>query len=99
MRWALELGMLSHEMEQIQATRQRMATLRHRPISEKDVYGSLAGQPQLAEALARWQAHPKNQRLELLAQAPTEIKPKRPDIEVVTYDQILTSLDDPLDLI
>ncbi|QVM92866.1 lipase family protein [Pseudomonas entomophila] len=98
-RRALELGMLSHEMEQIQATRQRMATLRHRPISEKDVYGSLAGQPQLAEALGRWQAHPRNQRLELLAQAPTEIKPKLPDIEVVTYEQILASLDDPLDLI
>ncbi len=98
-RRAHELGMLDFEIRQIQATRERLNTLRHKPISAADVYGSLAGHPQLAQALARWQAHPANQRLEQLAQAPTELKPKLPDIEVVTYDQILASLDDPLDLV
>lgn len=49
---------LNHEIDKVQTTRDRLATLRHQRVSEKDVYGSLSTQPErLAENLPRWLAH------------------------------------------
>uniref|UniRef100_UPI0015B61063 hypothetical protein n=1 Tax=Pseudomonas sp. EMN2 TaxID=2615212 RepID=UPI0015B61063 len=61
--------------------------------------------PQLAEALARWQAQVGNTRVEPLAMAPTERASRVPEIKVVTSDEIFAMLDaqsdpsDPLNLI
>ncbi|WP_434654361.1 hypothetical protein J3P96_27060 [Pseudomonas sp. R3-56] len=41
------------------------------PVNTKDVYGSVSEPPeQLAQHLARWQAHPENRVAEQLATAP-----------------------------
>ncbi|QOD67341.1 hypothetical protein [Pseudomonas brassicacearum] len=62
---------LIREVDKMHNTRARLATLRNASVSEKDVYGSLAEQPeQLAHNLARWQAHPENRVAEQLAMAP-----------------------------
>lgn len=62
---------LIREVDKMHHTRARLATLRNASVSEKDVYGSLAEQPeQLAHNLARWQAHPENRVVEQLAMAP-----------------------------
>ncbi|QVM89606.1 lipase family protein [Pseudomonas entomophila] len=88
------LTAIEKELERLQATRERLASLRRAPVSEADVYGSLAGQPQLAEALERWQAHAASTQA-----APLAMAPKEQDINVVTFDELFASLDDPLDLI
>ncbi|MHC8349100.1 lipase family protein [Pseudomonas sp. RT4P38] len=65
------LDAINHEIDKVQTTRTRLATLRHRSVSEQDVYGLLSEQPEyLAENLPRWQAHPENQAAEQLAMAP-----------------------------
>jgi hypothetical protein len=62
---------LIREIDKMHNTRARLATLRTASVSEKDVYGSLSEQPeQLAQNLARWQAHPENRVAEQLAMAP-----------------------------
>lgn len=62
---------LIREVDKMHNTRARLATLRTASVSEKDVYGSLSEQPeQLAQNLARWQAHPENRVAEQLAMAP-----------------------------
>lgn len=62
---------LIREVDKLHSTRARLATLRTASVREKDVYGSLAEQPeQLAHNLARWQAHPENRVAEQLAMAP-----------------------------
>ncbi|MEN8643033.1 lipase family protein [Pseudomonas sichuanensis] len=99
------LPQIERELERLEATRARLGSLRHAPISEADVYGTLAGQPQLAEALERWQARVANTRVEPLAMAPTERASRVPEIKVVTSDEIFAMLDaesdpsDPLNLI
>ncbi len=99
------LPQIERELERLEATHARLGSLRHAPVSEADVYGSLAGQPQLAEALARWQAQLTNTRVEPLAMAPTERASRVPEIKVVTSDEIFAMLDaesdpsDPLNLV
>ena len=62
---------LIREVDKMHNTRARLATLCTTSVSEKDVYGSLSEQPeQLAQNLARWQAHPENRVAEPLAMAP-----------------------------
>jgi len=62
---------LIREVDKLHSTRARLATLRTALVSEKDVYGSLSERPeQLAQNLARWQAHPENRVAEPLAMAP-----------------------------
>jgi len=56
----------------IRTTLARLATLRTASVSEKDVYGNLAEQPeQLAQSLSRWHAHPENSVAVQLARAPS----------------------------
>lgn len=64
---------LAREIEKIHTTRARLATLRTASVNEKDVYGSLSGQPErLAQSLARWHEHPQNSVAVQLAMAPSE---------------------------
>lgn len=99
------LPQIERELERLEATYARLGSLRRAPVSEADVYGTLAGQPQLVEALARWQAQAGNTRVEPLAMAPAERASRVPEIKVVTSDEIFAMLDaqsdpnDPLNLI
>lgn len=99
------LPQIERELERLEATHARLGSLRRAPVSEADVYGSLAGQPQLAEALARWQAQVGSTRVEPLAMSPAERASRVPEIKVVTSDEIFAMLDaqsdpsDPLNLI
>ncbi|WP_085641138.1 MULTISPECIES: lipase family protein [unclassified Pseudomonas] len=69
-----QIDALSREVDRVDSTRQRLATLRHRRVKAEDVYGSLAGQPQrLAESLPRWLDHPQNLAQEQLAMAPDSL--------------------------
>ncbi|MVV52163.1 lipase family protein [Pseudomonas sp. PB120] len=62
---------LNLEVDKVQATRDRLARLWGQRVSDKNVYGLLAEQPEhLAENLLRWQLHPENQVEEQLAMAP-----------------------------
>ncbi|WLH12939.1 lipase family protein [Pseudomonas hefeiensis] len=71
---------LAREIDKIQTTHARLTTLRNASVSGKDVYGSMAEQPErLAQSLARWQAHPQNSVAEQLAMAPIEDV----DVEVI----------------
>ena len=64
--------MFIHEIDMIRTTLARLATLRTASVSEKDVYGNLAEQPeQLAQSLSRWHAHPENSVAVRLARAPS----------------------------
>lgn len=66
-----EIAALSHEIDKINATFERLKIPRYKRISEKEVYGSLSTQPErLAENLLRWQAHPENQIMVQTAMAP-----------------------------
>ncbi|MCY1428624.1 Lipase (class 3) [compost metagenome] len=72
----LDISALSHEVDKINMTRDRLKTLRWTIIDDQAVYGSVSAQPErLAEALARWDAHPENSVAEQLAMAP----PDEPD--------------------
>jgi hypothetical protein len=63
---------LSQEIDKIKTTLARLATLRTASVNERDVYGSLSQQAEeLAQNLARWEAHPENRVAEQLAMAPT----------------------------
>ncbi|MGE8176934.1 lipase family protein [Pseudomonas fluorescens] len=69
-------GALMLEIDKIAMTRARLDTLRYRLVTEKDIYGSVADQPEtLAENLLRWNAHPENNEAEQLARVP------KPDAE------------------
>ncbi|SEN41988.1 Lipase (class 3) [Pseudomonas sp. ok272] len=62
---------IRRELDNIRTTHARLETLRFASIYRHDLYGSLSVQPErLAESLARWQAHPRNQAKEQLAMAP-----------------------------
>lgn len=62
---------ISQEIDKINTTLARLATLRTASVSERDVYGSVVEQAEsLAHNLARWQAHPENRAAEQLAMAP-----------------------------
>ncbi|RON11679.1 lipase family protein [Pseudomonas frederiksbergensis] len=64
-------GALMLEIDKIAMTRARLDTLRYRLVTEKDIYGSVADQPEaLAENLLRWNAHPENNEAEQLARVP-----------------------------
>jgi hypothetical protein len=64
-------GALMLEIDKIAMTRMRLDTLRYRLVTEKDIYGSVADQPEtLAENLLRWTAHPENNEAEQLARIP-----------------------------
>lgn len=64
-------GALMLEIDKIAMTRMRLDTLRYRLVTEKDIYGSVADQPEtLAENLLRWNAHPENNEAEQLARIP-----------------------------
>ncbi|EIK97141.1 lipase family protein [Pseudomonas sp. M47T1] len=62
---------LRNERRKVETTQQRLATLRFKTVTQSDVYGSVAATPQvLANALARWNAHPDNTSEHPLAMAP-----------------------------
>lgn len=65
------IAALSQEADNIETTRKRLSTLRDKRIGEADVYGLLAGLPELIEDdLPRWKAHGENSVEEQLAMAP-----------------------------
>jgi pimeloyl-ACP methyl ester carboxylesterase len=71
---------LAREVDKVHATRARLRGLHTTLVSDRDVYGSLSVHPeQLAQHLARWQAHPENRVAEQLAKAPAAST----DIELV----------------
>ncbi|MDO7896653.1 lipase family protein [Pseudomonas citrulli] len=60
------------EIDKLRSTHARLAALRTASVSERDVYGSLSERPeQLAQGLARWQAHPQNRLVVQWAATPT----------------------------
>ncbi|MHC8336613.1 lipase family protein [Pseudomonas sp. HLT2-19-2] len=62
---------LSEEKEKIQMTRDRLLALHGQQVTEADVYGSYADQPEwVQENLLRWKAHPENIVQEQLAMIP-----------------------------
>ncbi|BCX69637.1 lipase family protein [Pseudomonas izuensis] len=65
------INALEQEIDRIKTTQARLAPLSYQSIKQEDVYGVLCAQPeQLAQNLARWQAHPQNQAPVQLAVAP-----------------------------
>lgn len=62
---------LEKEIYKLEQTRLRLNTLRGQTVTEADVYGSYADQPEwVQESLLRWNAHPENTAHEQLAMAP-----------------------------
>ncbi|MGE8177654.1 lipase family protein [Pseudomonas fluorescens] len=62
---------LEEEKEKIGETQARLVALRSQPVTEADVYGSYADQPEwVQEDLLRWNAHPENTANEQLAMIP-----------------------------
>lgn len=62
---------ITQEIDRLHTTRQRLLELSATRVSERDVYGTFAGQPTLlAEGLPRWRAHAENTALEQLAMIP-----------------------------
>ncbi|WP_369990498.1 lipase family protein [Pseudomonas xanthosomatis] len=95
----INLQMLEEEIGRLKASLRRLQDLAHTQVDATMLYGELAGTQRLAEALERWHAHPENNRAEQLAMAPPELAPALPDMKVVTFEQIMASLDDPFGLI
>lgn len=63
--------MLNHEIDKISMTKARLTALRSQRVTETDVYGSYADQPEwVEEGLLRWNAHPENLVQEQLAMIP-----------------------------
>ncbi|HDS1738019.1 lipase family protein [Pseudomonas sp. BP8] len=62
---------LHNEIEQLHMTRARLGLLRGKRVTEGDIYGVFAGQPELLEeSLPRWNAHVENLAPEQLAMIP-----------------------------
>ncbi|NRH29004.1 lipase family protein [Pseudomonas sp. MS19] len=62
---------LSHEIDLIKVSRERLTTLHAKRVSPADVYGAMSTQPEpLANSLARWNSHAENLVAEQLAMAP-----------------------------
>ena len=62
---------LKEEKEKIQMTQARLVALHSQQVTEADVYGSYADQPEwVQENLLRWKAHPENIVQEQLAMIP-----------------------------
>jgi hypothetical protein len=62
---------LGEEKEKIQITQARLVALHSQRVTEADVYGSYANQPEwVQESLLRWKAHPENIVQEQLAMIP-----------------------------
>lgn len=63
--------MLNQEIDKISMTMARLTALRSQRVTEVDVYGSYADQPEwVEESLLRWNAHPENLVQEQLAMIP-----------------------------
>lgn len=63
--------MLNQEIDKISMTKDRLTALRSQRVTEVDVYGSYADQPEwVEEGLLRWNAHPENLVQEQLAMIP-----------------------------
>ncbi|WP_460059677.1 lipase family protein [Pseudomonas sp. S2_A05] len=63
--------MLNQEIDKISMTMARLTALRSQRVTEVDVYGSYADQPEwVEEGLLRWNAHPENLVQEQLAMIP-----------------------------
>jgi len=66
---------IHEEIDQLRGTRKRLLELSYTRVSERDVYGTFAGQPPLlAEGLPRWMAHPENTVAEQLAMIPAPVE-------------------------
>lgn len=66
-----KLAALMKEQENIEITRLRLVALRSQRVTEADVYGSYAHQPEwVQENVLRWNAHPENAFQEQLAMIP-----------------------------
>ncbi|VEF13697.1 lipase family protein [Pseudomonas fluorescens] len=62
---------LNNEIDKIKMTQARLVALRGQRVTEVDVYGSYADQPEwVEESLLRWNAHPENLVREQLAMIP-----------------------------
>lgn len=62
---------LNHEIDKITTTRNRLLALHGQRVTEAEVYGSYADQPEwVQENLLRWNAHPENMAQEQLAMIP-----------------------------
>lgn len=65
----------SQEVDKVQETRDRLATLHYEKVNEAKVYGSLSQDAEaLADTVLRWQAHPENRVAEQLAMAPPAVE-------------------------
>lgn len=63
--------MLNQEIDKISMTKAHLTALRSQRVTETDVYGSYADQPEwVEEGLLRWNAHPENLVQEQLAMIP-----------------------------
>ena len=64
-------SVLNNEIDKIEMTRARLLALRGELVTDVDVYGSYADQPEwVQENLLRWNAHPENLVQEQLAMIP-----------------------------
>ena len=66
---------INREVDKVQKTRDRLASVHKDKVDEAKVYGSFSQQPEvLADNLLRWEAHPENRVAEQLAMAPPAIE-------------------------
>jgi hypothetical protein len=66
-----KVTVLNNEIDKIKMTHDRLVALRSQRVTEADVYGSYADQPEwVQENLLRWNAHPENLVQEQLAMIP-----------------------------
>lgn len=69
-----EFSAIRKEIDKLQITHDRLASLRYKKASESAVYGQAATRPEfLTETLPRWKAHPENNAIEQLAMAPPPV--------------------------
>lgn len=72
---------LKNEVEKIGETKARLKKLHNQTVTEADVYGSYAEQPEwVQDSLLRWRAHPENTAKEQLAMIPPA--PEDPDLVI-----------------
>lgn len=65
----------NREVDKVQETRDRLATVHKDKVDGAKVYGSFSQQPEvLADNLLRWEAHPENRVAEQLAMAPPAVE-------------------------
>ncbi len=65
----------NREVDKVQETRDRLATVHKDKVDEAKVYGLLSQHTEiLADSLLRWQAHPENRVAEQLAMAPRAVE-------------------------